>query len=194
MSGPTRPVRALLGSAGLVAGLTAAAALMWGGYDVPPELAAPTLVMELAVGWSFIGIGLLAWSHRPDNRTGLLMVVLGFASFARFAVAVDSDVGFAVGVILGSVHLSVFVHLLVTFPTGRVGSWPAESGGHVLDQSDVRGLAGRLDERGRIHHHHQQALARKPLVLLAIARIAGTVPGPRCPGGRRGMSAEASDE
>jgi signal transduction histidine kinase len=124
VSGPTRPVRALLGSAGLVAGLAAAAALLWGGYDVPPELAAPTLVMELAVGWSFIGIGLLAWSHRPDNGTGLLMVALGFASFARFAAAVDSDIGFAIGVLFGSVHLSVFVHLLVTFPTGRVGSWP----------------------------------------------------------------------
>jgi signal transduction histidine kinase len=124
VSAPSRRVRALVGSAGMVAGIAAAAALVWGGYDVPAELAAPTLVLELAVGWSFIGIGLVAWARRPDNRIGLLMVVLGFASFARFAVAVDSDAGFAVGVGVGSLHLSVFMHLLVTFPTGRTRSWP----------------------------------------------------------------------
>jgi signal transduction histidine kinase len=124
MIGPSRSVRALLGAAAAAAGIAATAALLWGGYDVPAELAAPTLALDLAVGWSFIGIGLVAWSRRPDNSTGALMVVLGFAFLARFAVAVDSDAGFAVGVLVGSVHLSVFVHLLVTFPTGRIGSWP----------------------------------------------------------------------
>src|SRR3712207_970598 len=52
------------------------------------------------------------------------MVVLGFAALGRFAVAVASDVGFAVGVLLGSLYLSVFIHLLVTFPTGRARTWP----------------------------------------------------------------------
>ncbi|SDD29725.1 Histidine kinase [Geodermatophilus telluris] len=116
--------RAAVAAGGVAAGLGAAAALSWGGYDVPAALAAPTLVLDLAVGWSFVGTGLLAWSRHPDNRTGALMVVLGFAALGRYAVAVASDVGFAVGVLLGSLYLSVFVHLLVTFPTGRATTWP----------------------------------------------------------------------
>ena len=34
-----------------------------------------------AVGWSFVGTGLYAWRRRPENRTGALMVLLGFAWF-----------------------------------------------------------------------------------------------------------------
>ena len=112
--------RALVASAGVVAGAAAAAALVWGGYQVPANLLAPSLVLDLAVGWSFIGVGLVAWSRRPDSRTGVLMVVLGFAWFARFAVAVDTRSGFVVGVLVGSLHLSILVHLLATFPGGRV--------------------------------------------------------------------------
>jgi signal transduction histidine kinase len=121
---PSKPVRAAVAAGGLAAGVAAAAALLWGGYSVPAELAAQTIVLNLAVGWSFIGIGLLAWSRHPENRTGLLMVVLGFAALSRFAVAVASGPGFAIGVLLGSLYLSVFVHLLVSFPTGRLTTWP----------------------------------------------------------------------
>ncbi|PWW24131.1 signal transduction histidine kinase [Geodermatophilus normandii] len=112
--------RATLAATGAAAGVAAAGALVWGGYQVPADLLAPTLVLDLAVGWSFIGVGLVAWTRRPDSRTGLLMVVLGFAWFARSAVAVDTRTGFVVGVLVGSVHLSVLVHLLATFPGGRV--------------------------------------------------------------------------
>ena len=112
--------RAAVASAGAAAGVAAASALVWGGYRVPADLLAPTLVLDLAVGWSFIGVGLAAWTRRPDSRTGVLMVVLGFAWFARFAVAVDTRPAFVVGVLLGSVHLSVLVHLLATYPAGRV--------------------------------------------------------------------------
>jgi peptidoglycan/LPS O-acetylase OafA/YrhL len=31
------------------------------------------------VGCSFVGTGLYAWRARPENRTGALMVLLGFA-------------------------------------------------------------------------------------------------------------------
>ena len=113
-------LRAVVAAAGASAGAAAAGALAWGGYEIPAGLLAPTLVLDLAVGWSFIGVGLAAWTRRPDSRTGVLMVVLGFAWFARFAVAVDTRTGFVLGVLVGSVHLSVLVHLLATFPGGRV--------------------------------------------------------------------------
>jgi signal transduction histidine kinase len=110
--------------AGVAAGAGAGTALLWGGYTVPAELVAPALVLNLAVGWSFIGMGAVARARRPDNRTGLLMVVLGFAFFARFAVAVFWAPAFVVGVLVGSLYLSIFIHLLVTFPTGRLETRP----------------------------------------------------------------------
>lgn len=112
--------RGALLAGGVVAGLAAVAALLEGGYAVPAELVAPTIALNLAVGWSFIGIGTAARARRPDNRTGLLMVVLGYAYLARFAVAVAWYPAFVVGVLVGSLYLSVFVHLLVAFPTGRL--------------------------------------------------------------------------
>jgi signal transduction histidine kinase len=117
-----RTVPVLVG--GVLAGVAATAALLYGGYSVPVALAAPTLALNLAVGWSFVGIGAVARARRPDNRTGLLMVVLGFAFFARFAVAVARYPAFVVGVLVGSLYLSVFLHLLVAFPTGRLTTWP----------------------------------------------------------------------
>ncbi|SHN83906.1 Histidine kinase-, DNA gyrase B-, and HSP90-like ATPase [Geodermatophilus obscurus] len=112
--------RKVIGAAGLLAGVGAGCALVWGGYEVPADLLAPTLVLEVAVGWSFVTVGLVAWTRRPDSRTGALMVVLGFAWFARFAVAVAVRPAFVIGVLLSSVYLSVLVHLLATFPGGRV--------------------------------------------------------------------------
>jgi signal transduction histidine kinase len=69
-------------------------------------------------------MGLVAEDHRPDSRTGVLMVALGFAWFARYVVAVAVYPAFVAGVLLGSVYLSVLVHLLATFPDGRVRSRP----------------------------------------------------------------------
>ncbi len=120
----SRAGAAALGVASLVAGVGACVGLVAGGYRTPPDVVGPALALALAVGWSFVGVGVLAWRRRPESRTGLLMVVLGFAWFARFTVAVASPLGFAVGVLLGSVYLSVLCHLLITFPTGRLGSRP----------------------------------------------------------------------
>ena len=108
--------------AGLLAGGIGVTALVWGGYEVPAEILAPTLVLNLAVGWSFIGVGVVAWRSSPASRTGLLMVLLGFSWFARLLVAFDNDVAFIIGVLAGSLHLSILVHLLVSYPDGRLPS------------------------------------------------------------------------
>ena len=64
--------------AALVCGVgVAVIALTGDDVDFRPVwvIAAPT------VGWSFIATGLYAWHARPENRVGLLMVILGFAWF-----------------------------------------------------------------------------------------------------------------
>jgi signal transduction histidine kinase len=120
---------------GALAGVAAGCALVWGGYQVPADLLAPTLVLEVAVGWSFIAVGLVAWNRRPDSWTGLLMLVLGFAWFARFVVAIAVRPAFVVGVLLSSLYLSVLVHLLATFPSGRIhgrAEWGVVTVGYLL--------------------------------------------------------------
>jgi hypothetical protein len=120
-----REARAL-GVAGLLAGLGAAAALVGGGYPVPVDVLAPALVLNLSVGWSFIGVGINAWTRRPDSRTGLFMVVLGFAWLARIVGAVDAPAAYVVGITVNSLYLGVFAHLLVGSRAG--GCRAARSG------------------------------------------------------------------
>jgi signal transduction histidine kinase len=76
----------------------------------------------LFVGWSWVGVGLFAWWRRPDNRFGVLMTTVGFAYFLSVLTAADASWLFSVGVLLSSVYLAVFVHMLLAYPDGRLGS------------------------------------------------------------------------
>src|SRR4051812_42144853 len=82
-SGPGAMRTSLIGFAGLAAGFGAAAAIGYGGYDLPRAVLSATKALEVLIGWSFIAVGLVAWHRRPDSRSGLLMVVFGFAWLAR---------------------------------------------------------------------------------------------------------------
>jgi signal transduction histidine kinase len=73
-----------------------------------------------AVGWSFIGTGLYAWARFPESRIGVLMVLLGFAWFASTLEASDSPVVHTVSRITGALWGAVFLHLGVSFPSGRL--------------------------------------------------------------------------
>ncbi|HEV8651542.1 MAG TPA: ATP-binding protein [Actinomycetes bacterium] len=81
-------------------------------------------IPDLAVGWSFIGCGLVASRRRPESRTGPLMAATGFTWFlGNFA-----NVGVP-AVAWGAAHL-VYLHrgplvqLVLTYPSGRPGSRP----------------------------------------------------------------------
>ncbi|KJK52079.1 hypothetical protein UK23_04960 [Lentzea aerocolonigenes] len=99
-------------------GFLALAALVWGGYEVP----VPAVVLNLAVGLSFIGAGVEAADRRPDSFSGQLMIAVGLAWFVRLAGAIENDVAFAVGVATKTLYLAVLGHLLVTYPSGRITS------------------------------------------------------------------------
>jgi signal transduction histidine kinase len=75
-----------------------------------------------AVGWSFIGTGLYAWRHRPESRIGGLMVVLGFAWFLFTLDASNSPLVYAFALLTGPLWGSVFLHLGLSFPSGRLTS------------------------------------------------------------------------
>ena len=112
--------RWLVGTAPVVAGLAAAAALLWGGYPTPAGTLTATLVVTLTVGWSFAGLGVVAWSRWPTSRTGPLMVAVGLAWFAGALGAVDHRWTFSAGLLVDSLYLAVLGHLIVTYPSGRL--------------------------------------------------------------------------
>jgi signal transduction histidine kinase len=104
----------------VVVGLTAAAALLWGGYPAPAGTLVAQLVVTLAVGWSFAGLGLVGWRRRPASLAGPLMVAVGLAWFARALGVVQNPWSFNAGLLIGTVYLAVLAHLVVTYPSGRI--------------------------------------------------------------------------
>jgi signal transduction histidine kinase len=106
-------------AAALLCGVGAAALVLESEhYDDPTVWA----VFFPLVGWSFIGTGVLAWLRRPESRVGLLMVIVGFAWFLKALRASDSALLYTLGFPLGSLYGAAFIHLLLSFPSGRLGS------------------------------------------------------------------------
>src|SRR5689334_3844076 len=77
-------------------------------------------VFAPAIGWSFIGTGLYAWHRRPQNRVGFLMILLGFAWFFYTLEASDVPLLYTLALIFGPLWGSVFLHIGVSFPSGRM--------------------------------------------------------------------------
>ena len=74
------------------------------------------------VAWSFVATGVYAWRRRPDSRVGALMVAMGFAWFlAAFSLA-GSPLLHSLGLVFGGLWGGVFLHLVLSFPTGRLAS------------------------------------------------------------------------
>src|SRR5215216_4099407 len=75
-----------------------------------------------AVGWSFVSTGLYAARHRSESRIGALMVLLGFFWFVFCLEASDSDAVYTFALVTGALWGSVFLHIGVSFPSGRLTS------------------------------------------------------------------------
>src|SRR4051794_29952468 len=101
-------------------GLAGAAAVVWGGYPSTGRVA--TLVLTLTVGWAFAGLGVVAWIRWPRSHTGVLMIAVGLAWFARAVGAIDDPFAFEIGLLVGTVYLAFLGHLIVTYPSGRIES------------------------------------------------------------------------
>jgi signal transduction histidine kinase len=79
-------------------------------------------ILGPAVGWSFIGTGLYAWRRHPESRTGLLMVLLGFAWFVSGLHFADSPLLYSIAEVAGGLWGGVFLQLVMSFPSGRLAS------------------------------------------------------------------------
>jgi hypothetical protein len=77
-------------------------------------------VLGPIVVWSFVGTGLYATHRRPGSRVGSLMVALGFAWCVAAISLANSAFAFSLGLVVGGLWGAVFLHLLVSFPAGRL--------------------------------------------------------------------------
>ena len=119
-SSTPRPLRLALIQIAVTTGL------LGGILIVLVSAAAPMLlwafVLNVLVGWLYVAAGLLAWSRRPGNRFGFLIVFAGLA----ILVAGMHPTGFpalvAVSTVTATVPLAVLVHVLHAYPSGRLSS------------------------------------------------------------------------
>jgi signal transduction histidine kinase len=116
-------LRLALALTALAVGLVNLALILRAG-DARPRPLPYLLVTVVGVSWSFVGAGLVAWWRRPGNRTGMLMVAVGF-SYALVGlllngvVLVATPAAFALWYLLRTLPEGVLPHLLAVFPDGR---------------------------------------------------------------------------
>jgi signal transduction histidine kinase len=103
--------------AALAAGATICAVVLASDHQ---EAKAAFAIFGPAVGWGFVATGLWAWRREPENRTGKLLVLLGFAWLLSTLEASNAALPYTIAITIGSLWGSFFVHLGMTFPTGRI--------------------------------------------------------------------------
>jgi len=111
---------------GLVTGTLAAAAPYLSSHEIPvsgyAEKSTATVAAHVAVGMSFLLVGLLAWSRRPENRVGPLMTAAGFAFFSTDLGWLHSPWPTVVADEWRGIFYAILFHLLLAFPSGRLQS------------------------------------------------------------------------
>jgi PAS domain S-box-containing protein len=86
------------------------------------ELPVLTVVLGGLTGLSFIAAGLIGRSRRPHNRTGLLLMAVGFAWFAAGLAAANGSLLWTIAIAISAVFAAFLVHLLLAYPSGELGS------------------------------------------------------------------------
>jgi signal transduction histidine kinase len=86
-------------------------------------------LVDILPGAAFILSGLIAWSRRPRNRVGLLMLAVGAALLIgspafvwKLRDVVSPEVTSSTGAIVGSLWPVLLLHLLLAFPGGLLVS------------------------------------------------------------------------
>jgi len=78
-------------------------------------------LLDLVVGWAFIGAGLVAWWRRPENRIGPLMAAVGFTWFIGNFGNASQPVVYSLGSAFESVSAVVLAHVVLAYPEGKLG-------------------------------------------------------------------------
>ena len=98
----------------------------------PGGRAVPVLVV--VIGWSFVALGCAAWLRRADTAMGALLTMFGFAVLVSGLYVSEDPAPYLASTIADPIAVAVFVHLLLAFPSGRLGGRAAQlvvAGGYV---------------------------------------------------------------
>jgi signal transduction histidine kinase len=104
----------LCAGAGIVFGLVGELAFARTGAG-PADLA-----RDLAVGWMYIGVGLLSCWRRPESRVGWIMVAEGLSWFLGNLQGFSVPLLVAIGAWLEALNMAILGHLVLALPGGRV--------------------------------------------------------------------------
>jgi signal transduction histidine kinase len=123
---PGRLLIAAIAALGVAVGIAAEYVAIHGLYEYSPVDA----VRDVAVGWSYIGAGLIAWRRRPTSRIGPLMIVVGFTWFVGNFGSAFGLPGFpsdgpamlvvAIASSFGGLQRAFQTMMIVSYPTGRL--------------------------------------------------------------------------
>jgi PAS domain S-box-containing protein len=105
------------GPLAVFAGAAAVSLTLTSDHEEHPAL---TTVLLLFVSMSFVVAGLIGWARRPSNRTGMLMVAVGYGVLATSLYEANYSFPYTIGTIAGSVFIAIFLHLLLAYPSGRL--------------------------------------------------------------------------
>lgn len=123
------------------------------------------------VGTVYVGSGLVAWYRRPGNRTGPLLVAAGLVMFVAGFELTAVPVLDAVGLAFGLAPIAVILHLLLAFPTGRLGTRP----GRVLAAVGYAALLGADLVRHLLLPDNPLALADESGAAAVVGEVQGYV-------------------
>jgi signal transduction histidine kinase len=131
MGAPAVPVRSaprrgtvdpvLLLPLAVAGGLLATQAALSGG------LSDVRAAIDLALAWAFAGAAALALARPSTRRAGWLMAGIAAAWFLEELQRSSSPLAWTAGLLLAWLPVAMVVALVVSFPGGRVWSWPARA-------------------------------------------------------------------
>jgi PAS domain S-box-containing protein len=74
----------------------------------------------LPVVWAYVIAGLIALRRRPGNRTGVLMIAIGFGWLTSAFTDGRNDLVFTLGMVLSNIWPGLMLHLLLSYPSGTL--------------------------------------------------------------------------
>ena len=80
------------------------------------------ILLAVPIELAFVASGLVARAQRPHNRTGLLLIIVGFSWFFGALPSAGNEYVFTAGLVLGTFFTALLAHLLLAFPTGELAS------------------------------------------------------------------------
>ena len=111
-----RALRAILAFGGVLLGL-------YGYHLLCTDLHSPVrnAAASIAVAWTFLAAGIVAWARRPASRMGPLMAVVAFWLLERKLQYSHESAQFTLGFLFGELGFTAaFAHVVLAYPTGRL--------------------------------------------------------------------------